>query len=195
MSLTLRKIGKLILPFAAAALLSLFSCGSGESDIYLTDPTPEGMPEPVEPQDAVIEDAEYTCTISIVCDALLGDGADELDPDKLELVPEDGVIFPATEVVFYGGESVFNLLSRVCRQNSIHMEFVDTPLYNSAYIEGIGNLYEFDAGEFSGWIYTVNGWQPNYGSSRYALHDGDVVVWSYALDVGDGQLGVETIAQ
>lgn len=186
---------KLILLIAVTVLVLFAGCGESQTDIYLTDPVPEGMPEPVEPQDAVIEDAEYTCTISIVCDALLGDGADELDPDKLELVPEDGVIFPATEVVFYGGESVFNLLSRVCRQNSIHMEFVDTPLYNSAYIEGIGNLYEFDAGEFSGWVYTVNGWQPNYGSSRYALHDGDVVVWSYALDVGDGQLGVETIAQ
>ena len=176
-------------------LFALGACGESETDIYLTDPVPEGMPEPVEPQDAVIEDVEYTCTFSIICDSLLGDGADELDPDKLELVPEDGVIFPETEVVFYGGESVFNVLSRVCRQNSIHMEFVDTPLYNSAYIEGIANLYEFDAGEFSGWLYTVNGWQPNYGSSRYALKDGDVVVWSYSLDVGDGQLGTETVAQ
>ena len=185
----------LMIIFAVVIMISFAACEKSETDIYLTDPVPEGMPEPVEPQDAVIEDAEYTCKFSIVCDALLGDGADKLDPEKLELVPEDGIIFPETEVVFYGGESVFNVLNRVCRQNKIHLEFVDTPLYNSAYIEGIANLYEFDAGEFSGWLYTVNGWQPNYGSSRYALKEGDVVVWHYTLDVGDGQLGVETVAQ
>ena len=43
------------------------------------------------------------------------------------------------------------------------------------YIEGINNLYEFDCGEQSGWMYSVNGWFPNYGCSRYQLKDGDVV--------------------
>ena len=151
-------------------------------------PIPEGRPAPVEPQDAVVnEDAEYTCKFSIICTALVGN--DELDPEKRELVPADGIILPETEVVFYDGESVFNLLRRVCRQNSIHLEFVDTPLYNTAYIEGIGNLYEFDAGDLSGWLYSVNDWYPNYGSSRYKLRDGDVVVWEYTVDIGDGQLG------
>lgn len=33
-------------------------------------------------------------------------------------------------------------------------------MYNSAYIEGINNLYEFDCGELSGWMYKVNGLVP-----------------------------------
>ena len=64
------------------------------------------------------------------------------------------------------------------------MEFVNTPMYNSAYIEGIHNLYEFDCGQLSGWIYKVNGWSPNYGCSRYALKDGDVIEWVYTCNLG-----------
>ena len=52
-------------------------------------------------------------------------------------------------------------------------------LYNSAYIEGIANLYEFDCGSQSGWMYKVNGWFPNYGCSKYAVNEGDTIVWCY----------------
>ena len=61
----------------------------------------------------------------------------------------------------------------------------NTPIYNSAYIEGIANLYEFDCGELSGWMYKVNGWFPNYGCSRYRLTEGDVVEWVYTCDLGN----------
>ena len=47
------------------------------------------------------------------------------------------------------------------------------------------NLYEFDVGNKSGWMYKVNGWFPNYGCSRYQLKDGDVIEWVYTCDLGD----------
>ena len=55
-------------------------------------------------------------------------------------------------------------------------------MYNSYYVEGIGNLYEFDCGSESGWMYKVNGWFPNYGCSSYTLSDGDVIVWCYTCN-------------
>lgn len=152
-------------------------------DKYLTDPVPQGKPVPVEPQDIEISDVKYSCTLSVRCDTIL-DNIDWLDPEKVELVPEDGVIFPATEVTFYEGESVFNVLHREMKKAKIHMEFVNTPIYNSVYIEGINNLYEFDCGELSGWMYKVNGWFPNYGASRYQLKDGDLIEWVYTCDLG-----------
>lgn len=152
-------------------------------DKYLTDPVPEGMPMPVEPQDATVTDQEFHCTFSISCATIL-DNMEKCDKDKRELVPEDGWILEPTEVVFFEGESVFQVLKRTCKQKGIHMEFENTPIYNSAYIEGIHNLYEFDVGEGSGWMYSVNGWYPNYGCSRYALKDGDVVEWRYTCDLG-----------
>lgn len=152
-------------------------------DKYLTDPVPEGKPVPVEPQDTKVTDKSMTCTLSVSCATIL-DNMKDLDKEKIELVPEDGVIFKATEVTFYEGESVFNVLQREMKKNKIHMEFVNTPLYNSAYIEGINNLYEFDCGELSGWMYKVNGWFPNFGCSRYQLKEGDVIEWVYTCDLG-----------
>lgn len=149
-----------------------------------TDPIPEGKPQPVEPEDADQGSEAYTCTLSISCPTIL-DHLDYLDDAKVELIPEDGWILAPMEVTFYEGESVFNILQRVCKQEKIHLEFSFTPLYNSAYLEGIGNLYEFDVGSLSGWMYQVNGWFPNYGCSRYQPEQGDTIRWEYTCDYGD----------
>ena len=161
----------------------MIDTGTGK-DKYLTDPVPEGKPAPVEPEDVEIGDASYTCTLSISCATIL-DNQELCDPEKWELVPENGWILEPMTVTFYAGESVFNVLQRTCKQQGIHMEFSNTPVYNSAYIEGIHNLYEFDVGNESGWMYRVNGWFPNYGCSRYQLQDGDVIEWVYTCDLGD----------
>lgn len=156
---------------------------SPEQDRYLTDPVPEGKPLPVEPQDQSITNQEYTCFLSVRCDTIFNNMS-WLDPEKVELIPSDGVIFAEREVIFYEGESVFDVLLREMKQNKIHMEYESTPIYNSAYIEGIANLYEFDCGELSGWMYKVNGWFPNYGCSRYQLMPGDRIEWVYTCDLG-----------
>ena len=156
-----------------------------QKDKYDTDPVPEGKPMPVEPENQEINNKKkYTCTFSIECSTILNNLSD-LDPDKRHLVPSDGVILPPTKVTFYEGESVYDVLQRVCKENNIHMESSWTPVYNSAYIEGINNLYEFDCGELSGWMYRVNGWYPNYGCSRYQLADGEKVEWRYTCDLGN----------
>ncbi len=163
-------------------------------DKYLTDPIPEGKPMPVEPEDQKIDEKKsYTCTFSIECSTILNNLQD-LATDKLEMVPSDGVIFATATVTFYEGESVYDVLQRLCRENGIHMEASWTPIYNSAYVEGINNLYEFDCGNESGWMYRVNGWYPNYGCSRYQLAAGDIVEWRYTCkglgkDVGCDWMG------
>ncbi|ONI45497.1 hypothetical protein AN641_04055 [Candidatus Epulonipiscioides gigas] len=126
---------------------------------------------------------EINVTFSIICDTLL-DNMDILDSSKHNLVPSDGIIYPTKTVEAKEGESVFDLLLRLSVDNKLHMEFVNTPMYGSAYIEGINNLYEFDAGELSGWMYRVNGEFPNYGCSKYELKDGDIVEWLYTCDLG-----------
>ena len=164
-----------------------------DQDKYKTDPVPEGKPLPVEPEDQEVDKKKtYTCTFSIECSTILNNLAD-LDPDKRELVPSNGVILAPTKVTFYEGESVFDVLQRVCKEKGIHLESSWTPIYNSAYIEGIHNLYEFDCGELSGWMYRVNGWYPNYGCSRYQLVDGEKVEFRYTCDLGK-DVGCEWMA-
>ena len=152
-------------------------------------PAPSNSARSATPQATSADTKECTCTLSVSCATIL-DNLSLCDPDKTELVPADGWILAPTAVTFSEDESVFDVLQRVCKQEKIQMEFENTPLYNSAYIEGIGNLYEFDVGELSGWMYAVNGWFPNYGCSRCALKDGDAITWVYTCnqgtDVGGG---------
>lgn len=144
---------------------------------------PEGKPEPVSAEEIEITDKELTCTLSVRCDTIL-DNMSDFDKDKAEILPNNGIILKETEVVFYEGETVFNLLRREMKKNKIHMEFNEVPMYGSAYIEGIANIYEFDCGELSGWMYKVNDWFPNYGCSRYKLKEHDKVEWIYTCDLG-----------
>lgn len=139
--------------------------------------TPSPTPQPSEAP------AEPTCSISIRCDTIL-DNMDLLDPEKAELVPSDGVLLSQSDVTFEEGESAFDLLKRVCRDGGVHLEFSITPGYGSAYIEGIGNLYEFDCGERSGWLYQVNGQAPDRGCSEYQLQADDKVEFLYSCDWG-----------
>lgn len=157
---------------------------TSKKDKYQTDPVPAGKPKPVEPQDVKVnKDKKLTCTLSVTCKTILNN-MDMFNKDKLEVLPKDGVIYITQEVEFYDGESVFDVLLREMEKNKIHMEFEMTPIYNSNYIEGIHNLYEFDCGELSGWMYRVNGWFPNYGCSRYKLKAGDKIEWIYTCDLG-----------
>ena len=127
---------------------------------------------------------KLSCTISINCATIL-DNMDKLDPAKKDFVPSDGWILKKTTVTFEQGETVHDVLKRVCREKGIHMESTYTPVYDSAYVEGINQLYEFDCGSESGWMYKVNGWFPNYGSSQYEVSDGDEIAWVYTCDLGD----------
>ena len=142
--------------------------------------------EPVQPNEPAQpeEPAQPQATLSVRCDTVL-DNMDSLNEAVAGLIPSDGVILAETTLALSGGESVFDLLSRAARDNKVHMEYSSTPIYQSAYIEGIGNLYELDCGPLSGWMYRVNGEFPNYGCSKYAVQDGDVIEWVYTCDLGE----------
>lgn len=136
-----------------------------------------------EEQESTIDklDGKMYAYISIRCDTIL-DNWDNLTPGKAEFVPGNGTILPMIRVAFSEGDTVFDVLCAVCEQMDIQIEFSWTPLYKSYYIEGINNLYEFDCGTQSGWMYRVNGWFPNYGCSSYYLEDGDVIEWLYTCN-------------
>lgn len=169
----------------ASVLTRILSDGSRtQKDQYETDPVPVGKPEPVEPGDVTINyKKSYVCTLSIDCKTIL-DNKKDLTKGKESCVPEDGWILKDCKVLFYEGESAFDVLLRETQKRSIQMEYTMTPIYNSNYIEGIHNLYEFDCGSASGWMYKINGWYPNYGCSRYLLQDQDVIEWRYTCDYG-----------
>ena len=157
---------------------------SGNSGSASSSSGSTSKPAPVEPEDTQPdENKPLTCTLSITCKTIL-DNMDLFNKEKLGVLPKDGVIYAKRTVTFYEGETVFDVLLRETKKNRIHMEHENFPLYNSEYIEGINNIYEFDCGEGSGWMFKVNGWFPNYGCSRYEVKQGDQIEWIYTCDLG-----------
>ena len=130
------------------------------------------------------------CTITIRCDTIL-DNMDNLTSGKEAYVPSNGIILDTSTVEFTEGETVFDVLQRVCDYAGIQLEYSWTPMYDSYYIQGINNLYEFDCGAQSGWMYKVNGWFPNYGCSKYTLEDGDDIVWCFTCNGLGEDVGAE----
>lgn len=127
--------------------------------------------------------SSHTCTISIECSTIFGN-TDKLKEEKAAFVPADGWLLYPSVVEFEPGETAYDVLYRVCRDAGIQIDAKYTPAYGSYYVQGIGQLYEFDCGDLSGWMYSVNGWFPNYGTSSYVISDGDVVEWRYTCDLG-----------
>lgn len=80
------------------------------------------------------------------------------------------------------GESALELLKRITRQHKIQMESQGAKSF--AYVEGIDNLYEFDHGAGSGWMYKVNGAFLDKGAGSYTVNPGDTIEWLYTLDLG-----------
>lgn len=148
----------------------------------MPSPSAAPLPEQTAPAPTPTEKTASSCTLSITCEDLL-DRLEDLPDAVRELVPADGILLAPTQVEFAEGETVFDVLQRSCKDLGIPLEFSMTPAYGSAYVEGIGNLYETDCGPLSGWSYTVGGVSPNYGCSQYALSDGDVVCWAYHCEL------------
>ena len=136
------------------------------------------------------EDTQNLCTITIRCDTIF-DNAASLEEAKRPYVPEDGEILPVITVEFTPGETVFDVLKRVCEASDLPIEYSWTPLYDSYYVEGINHIYEFDCGFESGWMYKVDGRFPNYGCSAYELKGGEEIVWSYTCVGLGSDLGEE----
>ena len=134
-------------------------------------------------EDVKEEKKEETVSILIECKTILNN-IEKLKESKKEIIPQNGVILSQITVEFIEGESAFDLLLRISKEKKIHLEFTSTPVYNSVYVEGIANLYEFDCGDKSGWTYKVNGEKLNYGASDCILKPGDKVEWLYTCDMG-----------
>ncbi len=154
----------------------------------------EATPELAEPEKTADEEKTQICSLLIKCDSVFA-SPDLVPTEKISVIPPDGILYSAQKVEFNEGESVFNVLLREMKRNKIHFEFTNTPVFQTAYIEGIGNLYEFDCGDLSGWMYKVNGEFPNYGCSNYSLKDGDAVEWLYTCSFGDDIGGYNDLSE
>ena len=119
------------------------------------------------------EDVVGHVTLTIRCDKVAG---------KAAHIPENGVILPETSFPIAAGDTVYTVLTDAARAHGIHMEA--SGANGLMYIHGIGNIYEFDFGDLSGWVYLVNGESASVGVDQRQLKDGDRVELCYTLELG-----------
>lgn len=95
---------------------------------------------------------------------------------------ETGVILSPIQVEYEPGETVLDVLKNITKEKRIQMEYRGRG--GAAYIEGIQNLYEFDKGPKSGWMYKMNGAFMKRSAGAVEVKAGDQIEWLYTLDLG-----------
>ena len=112
-------------------------------------------------------------TLTIRCDRVAGQASH---------IPEDGVILAQSSFPLAAGDTVYTILTDAARAHGIHMEA--SGANGLMYVHGIGNIYEFDFGDLSGWVYLVNGESASVGCDQYTPQSGDHIEWHYTLEMG-----------
>lgn len=120
------------------------------------------------------------CALQITCSSVLSH-MDRLKDNIKKIIPPDGVILEGT-YEFAEGDTVFDVLKKVCSEQNIMIDYVFTPGFSTYYIKGINQLYEFDCGDESGWMYSVNGKEPDMGCSQYKVKKNDNIVFYYTCE-------------
>ena len=107
--------------------------------------------------------------ISIRCDTVAG---------EKDYIPKDGIILDKYEIIIDKGQSAYDQLIAAVKANSLKLDG------SPGYIAGIENIYEFDFGDLSGWMFRVNGAFSDVGCGEKILQEGDYTEWLYTRDLG-----------
>ena len=145
-------------------LLCLIVCGAG----LLREVSPK-------------RNGSVSCTLSVNC--LTAIENESLKAETKNILPPDGAIADRLTVDIEEGCSALDVLQKVCREKSVHLDFEKSTVYG-AFIKGIGNLYNGDCGELSGWLFVVNGELPSESCGSYQAEDGDEIEFLYSCDMG-----------
>ena len=116
------------------------------------------------------------CTISISASKIL---SSQKASEDTKALAGNGTLVSSTSVEILSGDTVKSVTKRICAENGVTLVFGD-----SGYVSGIGGIYEFDGGQKSGWMYSVNGSFPSEACDEYVVKKGDVISWKYTLNLG-----------
>ena len=100
------------------------------------------------------------------------------------VISSSEIPLPPTMMGITEGDTVLQALIDITKEKKIQMDYRGGR-GATAYIEGIQNVYEFDRGQGSGWMYRVNGIFPDRGAGVVKLLDGDRIEWLYTTNLGE----------
>lgn len=123
---------------------------------------------------ASTEAPQITCTVAVSC-ASVWDDPDLVTAEVLDLLPEDGQLLRETTVTVSEGATVLEALQQAAQEAKLSVVTSGSP----AFVESIGGLANGDAGDVSGWTYTLNGESIMESAAVQTVTEEDQVVWSY----------------
>ena len=121
--------------------------------------------------------AEIRVALNISLEALIKNPHALPEHQQKLLVPNTGFLAENEILKVKANSTVLDVLKSFLDTKGIHYD-----IKNSAYVSGINNIYEFDAGPNSGWLYRVNGKLADRGAGSYNLRNGDIILWEYTVD-------------
>ena len=148
---------KLLLFISIASLMMLQACGK-----------------------EAVKESENQVEVSISIEQIKAD-ITVLNEAKQQLLPDSDYLLEPTMISFDENDSAFDVLQNACEQNNIQLEFSQN-IDGSIYVEGIGNLYEMDASDMSGWLFKINGEMASVGADSYIVEANDQLNWYYCVD-------------
>lgn len=92
--------------------------------------------------------------------------------------PKGETYLEKTSYTLSSGSTVYDLLV----ETGLSIKSTDSSF--GVYIQSIEGLGELDEGQYSGWMYRVNGTYPDVSCSAQTLKSGDYVEWLYTRDLG-----------
>ena len=117
--------------------------------------------------------------IQIRCDEVAEAPEMLTDPALAEYIPEDGIALARLKYIAKEGDSVLQILEKICKNNNIEVKKTEDGL-----IEAIGYLKNGDCGEGSCWAYTVDGKLMSDNPADCKVKGGEDIVWTFALNGG-----------
>ena len=76
--------------------------------------------------------------------------------------------------------TALDALTAAANANGINVSIRETTY--GLYVDGIAGLFEMQHGKTSGWLYAVNGVQPERSADKERVEAGDTVVWTYTYE-------------
>ncbi|MBQ5956725.1 MAG: DUF4430 domain-containing protein [Clostridia bacterium] len=125
------------------------------------------------------ENSKYKTTIKIECTKIFDHEAD-LNPDKKDFVPKDGIILDTVEVKIGDDQTVYDQLVKACEAHKI--SFASQKSDYGMYVDGIAQIQTADCGEMSGWLFYVNDEMGAAACDQIVLKEGDSVKWVFICD-------------
>lgn len=101
---------------------------------------------------------------------------------KVSGVGGKSVIVPEMSVQLEGEYSVFQASVDAFKKAKVQYDY--SGVGSKVYVKAIDNLYQYEKGPQSGWLYRVNGEVPGEGPGMYIVKQGDVIEWVYTTNLG-----------